>query len=313
MYRQQGIALITAMLIVAIVATIATYLSLNQTIWLRQAQNLADLAQAEAASTSGLSAAALLLALEAQKNTATDHLGEDWAKPLPTFPVEGGALTIHVADAQARFNLNNLSNDKAPEFQKYSGMFRRLLQSAGLNPDLTDALIDWMDQDDSPRPNGAEDSTYYLTLPSPYRAANRPLQTVDELRLVRGFNAETVQKLRPLVVVLPVATDVNINTAPAEVIDAMFAAPPGVSAVQQMISGREKTPFNDCAALEARNPGQPLAVKCNVKTGYFEVMIDAQFGRLSRHTLGLIERSSNKASVKWQRQYLVKDLRLAKP
>lgn len=312
MRRQRGIALITAMLIVAIVATVASYMSLSQTMWLRQAQNLADLGQAEAAATAGLNAAALLLALESQKNPNVDYLGEDWAKPLPGFPLEGGTVTIRVSDAQGRFNLNNLADSNRTVAQKNAQMFRQLLQRTGLNPDLADAVIDWIDKDDSPGPNGAEDG-YYLTLPSPYRAANRPIETVDELRLVKGFNTEALKRLRPLVIVLPGTTDVNINTAPPEVIDAMFESPPGVAVVQQMISGRENTPFSDCGALTQRHPGdqKQFLGKCGVTTKYFEVMIDAKFGRLNRHVLGLIERNGKAAAVKWQRQYVVKDFQLA--
>src|SRR5229473_1113517 len=106
--NQSGLALITAMLVIAIVVTVAAYLSLGQQVWLRQAQNLLDMTQAGAVARGAFDVAAILLA-EDKKNSTTDNLTETWAQPIPVFPVEGGAVTAAISDAQGRFNLNNLA------------------------------------------------------------------------------------------------------------------------------------------------------------------------------------------------------------
>ncbi|HLQ26190.1 MAG TPA: type II secretion system minor pseudopilin GspK [Acidiferrobacterales bacterium] len=293
--NQSGLALITAMLVIAIVVTAAAYLSLGQQIWLRQAQNLADMAQADTVARAGFDLAVILLTQDA-KNSATDDLTQTWAQPIPVFPVEGGAVTAAISDAQGHFNLNNLAGTSAGD----NAVFRRLLTSQNFNPDLTDALKDWLDSDSNTRPNGAEDNEY-LALPTPYRAANQLLQSVDELRLVRGFSAEVVQKLRPWVTVLPVATLINVNTAPAPVLSALCGE--SLSVVEQWVVERVKNPYTPDRLPPC---GQVPAGAYSVKTEYFEVTVQTQFGRLRRQTQALIYRPANGAPAKvlWHRDLM---------
>lgn len=296
--RQHGLALITAVLVVAIVATVATTLALGETIWLRQAQNMADRAQAISLRQGAQNYAAILLARDDAK---IDHLGELWAKPLPPLPVENGMIAFEVSDAQGRFNLNNLV--RAGAFSKPDAdVFQRLLTSQGLDPNLSGALRDWLDIGTTvDSPGGAED-TDYLSLPQPYRAANQRLQSVDELRLVKGFTAKAVDKLRPYVTALPVDTSVNINTAPDQVLSALFNLPATVLA--PLLSNRVNQSFANITDLTNQLPPGTTCPSglCDIKTGYFLVTIDIRYGRLQRRTEALIERPSGKpAIVLWHR------------
>jgi len=298
-HHQQGLALITAVLVVAIVATVATTLALGEQVWFRQAQNMTNRAQAESLRKGALNYAAILLARDDAK---IDHLGEPWAKPLPPLPVEDGMIAFAVSDAQGRFNLNNLVRAGAPSPPDIA-MFRNLLTSQGLDRGLSDALLDWLDQNTTvDYPGGAEDIEY-LSLPQPYRSANQPLQSVDELRLVKGFTAKAVEKLRPYVTTLPVPTAVNVNTAPDQVLAAMFTNPPAPAVLQPLLDSRVNLPFDSTAKfLEKLPPGTspPPASLYDVKTGYFLVTIDIRYGRLQRRTEALIERASGKpATVLW--------------
>ena len=83
--KQRGLALITAMLVVAIAATTAAYLSFDQQIWLRQSQNLTDRAQAEVVRAGAQEWAITILAKDA-KDSQSDDLTEDWARKLPPSP-----------------------------------------------------------------------------------------------------------------------------------------------------------------------------------------------------------------------------------
>ena len=64
-----------------------------------------------------------------------------------------------------------------------------------LSPELAEPVVEWM------LPGGSD--AYYLSLPRPYRSAHAPLTQVDELHRIRGFDAATVQRLRPYVTALP--------------------------------------------------------------------------------------------------------------
>lgn len=320
--REQGIALITAMLIVAIVATVAAYLSMGQNIWLRQTQNVLDAAQADSVLSGATMLAAVLLRSDKELNS--DHYGERWAAPLPTFPVESGALDAVIDDAQGRFNLNNLRPPTANPTNFDSAIFRRLLATQGLDPALTDAVIDWVDDGSAALGDGAEDD-YYLGLDAPYRAANQAFTSVDELRLVKGFDAEAVQKLRPFVTVLPVLTGptkININTAAAPVLAALFEPALDGATARNLADARDAgrgqptfrgNPFKDCAELQTRAPAANKLTldRCDIKTGYFEVTTLARFGRVRRHQQSVLARTSGTAiTVISQRQYLVRDFKL---
>jgi general secretion pathway protein K len=299
--KQRGVALITAILIVALIAIVAASLGLGQQIWLRQAQNVSDRAQAEALRRGALDFASILLIRDAAQGN-TDNLNEIWAQKLPPLPSDVGVVSVSITDAQSRFNLNSLLRNGAPSASDI-GVFQRLLQAQGLDPGLSEAVRDWIDSDSVTSPGGAED-TEYLALPHPYRAANQPLQSVDELRLVRGFTAEAVEKLRPYVVALPEATPININTAPAGVLAALS---PNLSdaAVKQFVQLRQAQPLTDTGQLQTLLPsGTSAPANISVSTNYFLVTIEVHVGRLTRRSEALIHRppGGKATEVVWQRQ-----------
>ncbi|MFQ5546281.1 MAG: type II secretion system minor pseudopilin GspK [Acidiferrobacterales bacterium] len=297
-------AIVTALLVVAIVATAAAFLSLGQQVWLRQAQNLSDRAQAETVRSGALEWAAIILTEDAKDN-AIDDLTEVWAQDLPPLPAEGGLVTGHIVDAQGQFNLNNLvrggqiSNDDVAVFQ-------RLLVSQELAVELADSVVDWLDTDANTQPSGAEDIDY-LNVEPPYRAANQLLQSIGELRLVKGFDRDAVEKLRPLITALPEATSVNINTAPSAVLSALFPDL-SLSEADDLVSQRDEKPFSDVARLKERLPSDVALPKVpyDIKSSYFEVIVDTLFGRLQRQTVALLHRpSGTPVKVLWQQRQLL--------
>lgn len=302
--RQRGLALITAMLVVAIAATTAAYLALDQQIWLRQSENLSDRAQADVVRAGAMEWAVTILAKDA-KDSQNDDLTEDWAKDLPPLAVEGGQVVGRIVDAQGKFNLNNLVRAGKPSPPDI-GAFRHLLQSHDLNPDLTDAVLDWIDADSDAGAAGAEDIDY-LQLKTPYRTANQPLQSVEELRLVRGFTREMVDKLRPLLTALPQPTATNINTADKKVLAAVFYTLP-TSAIDTLEKDR---PYADQAKLAAKlqevAAGNTLPpAHYGVQSSYFQVEITTLFGRYQRTTEALIQRGAGTAGFRtlWLSQRL---------
>jgi general secretion pathway protein K len=304
--RQRGLALITAMLVVAIAATTAAYLSLDQQIWSRQAQNLTDRAQAEVVRAGALEWAISMLAKDI-KDSQSDDLTENWAKALPPLAVEGGQVVGRIIDAQGKFNLNNLVRSGAPSPPDI-GAFRHLLQSLDLDPNLTDAVIDWIDADSNASAAGAEDIDY-LQMTTPYRAANQPMQSVEELRLVRGFTREMVDKIRPFVTALPQPTAINVNTADKKVLEALFYTSPAMA--ENLM---KEAPYKSIADIRAKNPQLPTDNKTiapyGVQSSYFEVEVATLFGRYQRATQALIQRGAGAAGFRtlWVSQRLPSQL-----
>ena len=298
------------MLVVAIAATAAAYLSLDQQIWLRQAQNQSDRTQADAVRQGAEAWAIVILDKNAKDNPGDDDLTENWAKPLPPLPVEGGQVAGQIFDAQAKFNLNNLVRNNAPSPADV-GVFRHMLESLSIDPNLTDAVIDWIDADSTTLPYGAEDLDY-LQLKVPYRAANQPFTSVDELRLVRGFTPEIVEKLRPYITVLPQPTAINVNTADPQMLAVLFNLQ---ASVMSQILGQadNRTVYKSAQEFTAKiqtllpaGTGLPDSSTYGVQSSYFEVRIDTQFGRYRRTTVSLINRGAGGGAsrVLWHRQVL---------
>lgn len=89
-------------------------------------------------------------------------------------------------DESTRLNLNALLT--VDRLRENAG--RDLLMGLpGMTVDVADAILDWMDDDDEPREYGAE-SSYYQGCRPPYAAKNAPLDTVEELLLVRGVTPQ---------------------------------------------------------------------------------------------------------------------------
>jgi general secretion pathway protein K len=222
---------------------------------------------------------------------------------LPTLPVEGGSIRVSVEDAQGRFNLNNVVRNNVG-YPADIAVLQRLLQELKLDPSIVHALVDWIDPDSNPSPGGAEDIDY-LNGDPPYRAADRPLASVEELRLVRGFDAKTVATLAPYVTVLPLRTaTVNVNTASPELLAALV---PGLAlADAQLIADQRLTkPFNDIAEFTGRLPKGVLLPSgaAAVRSDYFLVTLDTSIGRHERRSEALLQRgaSGRSAELVWHR------------
>jgi DNA uptake protein ComE-like DNA-binding protein len=85
-------------------------------------------------------------------------------------------------DQQLRFGLS----DEAAKLNVNEATEAMLEKLPGMTPYLVHGLLDFLDSDDTPRPEGAEQE-YYDSLPHPYTIFNGPLSTIEEILLVRGF------------------------------------------------------------------------------------------------------------------------------
>jgi len=122
-------------------------------------------------------------------NSNVDSYQDIWAIDLPPLPIEGGHLKISITDENSKINVNALANevvDKSP----YYTVAQRFFLNMALPMDLADALIDWVDIDDSRFPYGAESSDYYLAQRHPYRAKNGAMDSIREMLMVKGFTPE---------------------------------------------------------------------------------------------------------------------------
>jgi len=209
---QSGLALISVLLIFAIVAVLAGAMIERQGLDIQRSGNLQALQQARAYSSGIEYAVRSGLHLDYKNNPDVDHPLEEWAKPH-TYPLQPGTAEIQIIDAQSRFNLNGLhktATNKAAQIQR----FKNLLAELGLDQTIADHTQKFMDEDSL-----VDDD--YLSAEVPYRASYNLFKHPSELLLVQGVDSETYRKLIPYITALPVSATLNVNTASNKVLAAL--------------------------------------------------------------------------------------------
>lgn len=300
MRRERGVAAITAVLIVAVAASAAAVMLAQQSAMIDQAAMVAARAQADLYAQAGVDWARGVLAEDFRQGNEVDTLAEGWAQPIAALPVERAIVSGHIADEQGRFNLNNVVR-QGQKSDADLNVLRGLLGSLGLAPDLADAVLDWIDTDaDLSGAAGAEDA-YYLSLPRPYRAANREMVQVEELYRVRGFDAAAVARLRPHVTALPGRTAINANTASEAVVAALFGIAREKAAAG--LAERRAHPFRTVAEVAERLKGEaPPAGTLDVKSRHFNVRVTVSQDDVRLASEALVRREDTGATaIVWRR------------
>ena len=239
MKQQQGIALITILVMVALATILAATIAKRQA---NTAENTAYLMRQNQSLLYAKSAEAFFLELlvdDANNAGAIDHLQENWAKPMPAFPVEDGFVSGTLQDESGKFNLNSLVNDEGVPNPQAKLWFEKLLLRVGLPEKLSEAVIDWQDADDEISGTMGAENSYYQGLPQGYLAANSKFHNVEELKLVRGFEDQKYLQIVDYVSALPASdSKVNVNTAPAMLL-ASLDPKLDINAVEQALQKRQ--------------------------------------------------------------------------
>jgi general secretion pathway protein K len=299
--RERGAAIVTAMLLAALAATIAATLLFEQQRWISDHAHRRDQVQAQALAMAGVQWARQIIFENAPAGVPV-HLGQPWALRLPAIPIEGGSIAGYIIDAQSRINVNNLASSTTQAAA--SAALRQLLGVLGLPPTLLNAITDWVDTDNVvSEPGGAEDA-WYAQQNTPGLAANAPVKRVNELLSVRGDNTALLARLRPFVTAIDVPVPINVNTAPPEVLMALVQGLDRAGA-ETLLAKRAQAPFVSVFDFRARLPRPELIFDdtlVDVKSAWFEVSIEARQGDTLARARALLTRgaASDWPIVVWQ-------------
>jgi general secretion pathway protein K len=224
---ERGAALLTVLLLVAVISVLAAGALEKLRLSTRLAENGAAMGQARAFAYAAETVATIRVDAILGQDAARTTLQGGWAGHPFAIQVPGGLATLTVTDGDNCFNLNGLVGEAqqpgayVAETQTQIPEFVRLMKLVGIPGQTADgiaaATADWIDSDTNPLPNGAED-TAYLGKDRPYRTPNTLMTDVSELRAVAGVTPEIYAKLAPWVCALPIAKPsmINVNTLQPE-------------------------------------------------------------------------------------------------
>ncbi len=292
--KQRGVALLAAMMVMVVSVTIAMNLLWSANLQVHRTRNLNYMDQARLFALGAEAWAADTLILDAQE-TQWDSLDEAWAVALPPLPIDGGQLTGQVEDLQGRFNLNNLVAPTGQKDEVWFNVFVRLLVLMEIDPQIADAVVDWIDADvEVTFPTGAEDDAYTGFEPA-YRAGNVYLTDASELRAVQGFDGPIWLALKPHVTALPRGTLINVNTA-GELVLASLAEGVTVFDAQLITENRVGEPYETLDQVSAFLPQEALSV-ATVSSEYFGINSVVTLGTTQFSMYSLLERDQRSANV----------------
>ncbi len=290
--RQRGAAVILALLVMTLGVLLVSGAFLRQSVMVRQVGNDAAAAQARWLLTGAIDWVRVVLR-EDGRGTMVDHAGEPWAAPLELTRIEGvrggkAWVSGRVEDAQSRFNLRNLAGPAGPVAAEVA-VLARLLELVGLD--------------------GAGAGAFALRLHAALQAERHrgvALQpaTIDGLVLVEPADRIALQRLAPFITLLPVATSVNLNTAPAEVIAARFANL-SLADARQIVTDRERGWFRDPEEIHRRRPGLRVlgdAGRVAVNSRFFLLRGTVEVGRARVAGQALLRRDGERVEILWVRE-----------
>lgn len=221
---QQGIALITALIIVSIVVTVAAWLVERQQIDIRQTANVLHLEQAYQYADAIEAWASAILVRDFQKNKKVDSLDEDWATILPQIPIKGGSIKAKLSDLQGRFNINNIIDNGDKVIPRQLAILQGLLRRLNMDAKLAAVITDWLDKNPVITGSDGAEMDYYLGLESAYLSADTAMVSNSELRLLKGLDEKNTALLSKHIATLKTQGNpigINVNTASSEVLVAL--------------------------------------------------------------------------------------------
>ncbi len=221
--EQAGVALVGVLWLLALLSLIGLNLSTSSRIELQLTANLKAAAAAAHAADAGINWAQWSLM---QANTA-GWLADGSARSLE---LDGLQIKVALFDEQGKIDLNEAGGE----------LLRGLFLAVELSDEealaLSEAILDWRDEDDERRPQGAEVDEYLAAGLKP--PANRPFERLDELRRVLGMSPALYARVAPALTLLSNKAEVNPLMAPPLVLQALPGL--GAESIEQYIEVRRR-------------------------------------------------------------------------
>jgi len=292
---RDGMALLTVLLLVAVMSVIAVAVLDDVRFSVRRATNAETQAQAQWHASAAQSLARRQIARLIAAGPARTPLEPQWNGRRLAFPIDGGSISAVVTDGQACFNLNSVVEGVGEDLTarplgaiQFLALGRAVGAPESRMRAVADALTDWLDADAMPRPMGAEDGAY-AGLTTPYRTGGVLLAEVSELRAIKGVDADFYRRLRPWVCALPTSrlSPLNVNTLTPDqgpLLVMLSDGGLGADDARNLLARRPREGWSDRAAFWAQPALAAVDIpaeardQVTVLTRYFNLRIDVDYG-----------------------------------
>ncbi len=280
--NQKGIALLIVLMVISILAAVIVEFSYSARVSLNIVGNQKDELKAYYIARAGIEASKAILRYDLKKDgiRRVDYIvsGEEADPEVETWsqvraltstefggiPIGDGILVGGITDESSKININRLVYDKNGKALEENNSNRIAVKNRVIKlldnvlpddidaepGDIADNIIDWIDDDDG----GEAEDDYYQGLTPPYECKDAPINSISELKMVRGINDAIYEAIEKYFT--PYGEDkVNINTASAEVIMVLGTNPNNPvdrSAVEEWIRAREED------GRYCRSPGRAI-------------------------------------------------------
>ncbi|MDB5718857.1 MAG: type secretory pathway component PulK [Sphingomonas bacterium] len=292
--REEGAALLTVLLLVAIIAALSAMALERLKLATHLAANGAALDQARAFALGGEAVVVARIGEFAGPALRKTTLAGNWNDRALTIPVPGGLAVARIRDGGNCFNLNSVAQGGTSEelTTRPSGVaqFAALMEALQIPRNeaarVAAALADWIDADVVPNPGGAEDADYARAA-RPYRTANGLIAEPSELRVVAGVTPQVYATLRKWVCALPNSdlSGININTLAPDQAPLLVMLLPGqidVARAREVIARRPangwdaNTDFWSLQTLAGLTPTAEASSQVKLKTRWFALGLDVE-------------------------------------
>lgn len=288
---ERGIALLSVLLLVAVMAIVTTLILDRVNLAVRLAGNAgaADRARFAALGAESFAAREIKRRLD-QSPARTVNVGGWLGAPtvLPLDDGSGAIVTATVRDGGNCFNLNSVVAGQPGDLAARPvgiGQFAGLMTALGVPAQdsqvMAQTLADWIDTDQVPQPAGAEDQ-YYTQLEAPYRTAGQMLHDKGEVQALRGMTPQLYARLEPWICALPgaVLSPINVNTLLPEQAPLVMMLAPGqipLDRARRLIEERPALGYARIAdfwrplALQSQTFGPEIESQPQIVTRWFEL------------------------------------------
>jgi len=335
---------VTVLIVIALLFPLVLAFNSRVQLNLTQAENFRNSIQALRMARSGVEGSIGILKAS---DPTYDSPRSSWATGFPALSLGQGILKVSIVDEDGRMPVNNLVASSTPPSTGAPGtpastsatgapapattlgkattattaaaapptvnkdlntQLRAIITTLGGKPEIVDALIDWLDPDNIVTGNAGAEDAYYRGLG--YRCKHGPLDSLDELVLVMGFDKELVNDrgFRDYLTIAPTDGKINVNTAPLEVLQAVLGTQTGTLAqplteadiedLDRYRSGHELKSLSDINAVKISSGDlSKITPLIKVNSSYFTVSSAYTLGKVTKNVEAVLKRAGSTVSI----------------